>query len=133
MVKYDLIVLGEAPGKTEEAEGRPFAGRCSFVRDAFLEYRVYYTNVFDYNPGPSPSLSLQRTQWDRLAVELFAHDVHELPVIALGKVAQTACDEVGLSCVPHEHPSFVLRFKRREVSQYVQQLTKSARVLTSET
>lgn len=52
-----VMLIGEAPGRTENAEGRPFVGRAGALLDRMLEEyggvrreHVYVTNVVKYRP-----------------------------------------------------------------------------------
>src|SRR5882757_8539088 len=52
-----VMLIGEAPGRTENAEGRPFVGRAGALLDRMLEEYggvrreyVYVTNIVKYRP-----------------------------------------------------------------------------------
>ena len=52
----DLVIIGEAPGEDEDAQGRPFVGRAGQLLDRILESGhieredVYITNILKYRP-----------------------------------------------------------------------------------
>ena len=51
-----VMVIGEAPGKTEDAQGRPFVGRAGHFLDMLLQYaglqreEVFITNSVKCRP-----------------------------------------------------------------------------------
>jgi len=55
-----LMVVGEAPGETEDKEGRPFCGRAGKLLDKMLDYiglnreNVYVTNIVKVRPTQLP-------------------------------------------------------------------------------
>ena len=52
----DLVIIGEAPGEDEDAQGRPFVGRAGGLLDRILESGhieredIYITNILKYRP-----------------------------------------------------------------------------------
>ena len=52
----DLVIIGEAPGEDEDAQGRPFVGRAGGLLDRILESAhieredIYITNILKYRP-----------------------------------------------------------------------------------
>lgn len=52
----DLVIIGEAPGEDEDAQGRPFVGRAGQLLDRILESArieredIYITNILKYRP-----------------------------------------------------------------------------------
>ena len=52
----DIVIIGEAPGKNEDLQGKPFVGRAGSVLDRTLEMiglkreDVYITNIVKYRP-----------------------------------------------------------------------------------
>ena len=54
--RADIMLIGEAPGKTEVEMGRPFVGKAGKNLDMFLEYirlareDIYITNCVKYRP-----------------------------------------------------------------------------------
>lgn len=52
----DLVIIGEAPGEDEDAQGRPFVGRAGQLLDRILESGhieredIYITNILKYRP-----------------------------------------------------------------------------------
>jgi DNA polymerase len=95
-----LMIVGEAPGKNEDEQGRPFVGPSGELLDKFLEEagssrnQVYVTNVRKYrppnndftiwNPG-EPDLDTQvKLLWDEI------ESVKPNCILALGERALTA-------------------------------------------
>ncbi len=67
--KYtDIMFVGEAPGKVEEGEGKPFVGRAGDVVNSYMLDRcglkrehIYYTNLAKYRPERNQFFNLLDT------------------------------------------------------------------------
>ena len=89
----DIMLVGEAPGREEAAQGRPFVGKAGREQDAYLRRhgtssrRWYCTNVvkefIEGNPDPTPS---QITRWSPV-LEAEVAKVHPRLIIAVGRFA----------------------------------------------
>jgi uracil-DNA glycosylase family 4 len=92
-----LIVCGEAPGKVEEEEGRPFVGPTgqevrSMLRNAgVIPEACYFTNVFKYRP---PGNNLNRANETGHTIEEgledFRNEINSIPanaILSLGNLA----------------------------------------------
>lgn len=117
-----LVLVGEAPGCTEEQEGRPFVGKCGkFVRDTFKNFgfeeeEIYFTNAVKVRPEDNRKPDKAEIEsWSEVldkeiqTIKTFNKDVK---ILALGRSAEWA-----LKCVDCEfhhiwHPSYVMRFNR---------------------
>lgn len=93
----DFIIVGEAPGKEEVKQGKPFVGRAGgllreAVKDAGLE-RVHYTNASLYRPTTSrkdapPPIKVITAERPRLLLEISM--LRPKAVVAAGAVAAQA-------------------------------------------
>lgn len=88
-----LMIIGEAPGRDEDIEGRPFVGRAGQLLDKMLaaiglgEPQVHITNVVYWRPPgnrtPTPQETLACRPFLERQMELVAPDI----VVALGGAA----------------------------------------------
>jgi DNA polymerase len=91
---HRILVIGEAPGKDEDAAGLPFVGRAGKLLDRMLaaigldrKTNVYITNVVNWRPpgnrDPSPEEAAACLPFLRRHIELVAPEV----MVILGAVA----------------------------------------------
>ena len=94
----DIVLIGEAPGKNEIAEGRPFVGKAGKNLDEFLSAvgiernRVYITNAVKFRPvkvSPRGTVSNRTPSRDEIFAEraLLMDEVREIGpsfVVTLG-------------------------------------------------
>lgn len=130
-----LMIVGEAPGREEDLEGRPFVGRAGQLLDRMLaaigldrahpaaERSVYITNVLPWRPPanrtPEPAEIAQFLPFLERHIRLAAPDVLLLmgntPCQALlGRVGITRLrgqwtEVLGIPAVPTLHPAYLLR------------------------
>lgn len=126
-----LIVVGEAPGKTEDEGGAPFIGRSgqllfSLINDVLELDRedCYVTNVVKCRPPNNrtpkrseleacrPWLDLQRTQWEGrvvLALGLTAARALTGTKAPMAELHGQAVNVHGSTVVPTYHPAAALR------------------------
>ena len=128
----DIVFIGEAPGKKEDEQGRPFVGAAGKLLNSMLEAAqmsrddVYITNIVKYRPpnnrDPTPTekqtfLPYLLRQLDiirpKVVVTLGRHSMeHFLPGAIIGEVhGQARQVEVGertLTIVPLYHPAAAL-------------------------
>lgn len=116
----DILFIGEAPGKTEDATGKPFFGRSGNLLNAELEQalrlsklerkpRFYITNVVACRPPENrdPTDDEAWACWPRLRDE---HDiVQPQAIIMLGRVAERHCRDCWTNTYHVPHPAWVLR------------------------
>lgn len=91
--KADIMIIGEAPGKNEDLEGRPFVGKAGKSLDKLLELAgltrqdVYIANVIKcrppYNRDPKPAEILSCSPYLRLQTAV----VNPKLIITLGNFA----------------------------------------------
>ena len=128
----EIVFIGEAPGKKEDEQGRPFVGAAGKMLNSMLEAAqmsredVYITNIVKYRPpnnrDPTPTekqtfLPYLLRQLDIIrpivVVTLGRHSMeHFLPGAIIGEVhGQARQVEVGertLTIVPLYHPAAAL-------------------------
>ncbi len=131
-----VLFVGEAPGKSEDAEGRPFVGMAGRYLDRLLASigwsrdDVYITNIVkcrppgNRDPRPEEVASCRpylERQIDiiqpRLIVTLGRHALGWfLPGERISSVHGELLDAGGLALLPLYHPSAALRFRERRTA-----------------
>jgi uracil-DNA glycosylase family 4 len=126
----ELIFIGEAPGRDEDAQGRPFVGRAGQLLTKIIEAmkwkreEVYITNVIKCRPPdnrtPLPDEVEKCSPYLVRQIELIRPKV----IVTLGKVATDFfipgrasmgerrgkfVDHQGIRIMPTFHPSYVVR------------------------
>ena len=126
----ELMFIGEAPGRDEDAQGRPFVGRAGQLLTKIIEAmnwrreEVYITNVVKCRPPdnrtPLPDEVETCSPYLVRQIELIRPKV----IVALGKVATDVfipgrmsmgerrgkfVDRQGIRIMPTFHPSYVVR------------------------
>ena len=92
LATVDVVVVGEAPGKTEEELGIPFVGKSGQVLREVLKYaqleNVYITNVVKCRPdrNETPTPLMIKCCKSRLEDEL-RHAVNKKLIVACGDIA----------------------------------------------
>jgi uracil-DNA glycosylase len=89
----DVMVVGEAPGRNEDEQGRPFVGRAGKLLDELLgeaglaRDEVFITNVFKARPpnnrDPRPAEVAHHMAWLEAQIELIGPRV----IVTLGRHA----------------------------------------------
>jgi DNA polymerase len=130
-----VLVLGEAPGRDEDLEGRPFVGAAGQLLDRMfaaiglsrespdLERALYITNVMPWRPpgnrDPSPEEIAMMRPFVERHIELAAPDV----IVAMGntpcaallgakgilRLRGTWTEALGRPVMPMTHPAYLLR------------------------
>lgn len=125
-----VMIIGEAPGRDEDREGRPFVGRAGQLLDRMLDAiglnrseSVYITNVLPWRPpqnrDPRPDEIAMMKPFLKRHVELAAPDV----LVLMGNIScQAVLGARGitrlrgkwdsawdLSVMPMFHPAYLLR------------------------
>ena len=125
-----MLLLGEAPGRSEDALGRPFQGRAGVYLDAvFAEHgigreRTFITSILKcYHPGtPKPQQIEACRPWTLEQIEAAAPKVILVMGLAaaggllgMRSLGEQELDAVrqGIPCVVTCHPAAAMRFKRR--------------------
>jgi uracil-DNA glycosylase family 4 len=125
----DVMLVGEAPGKTEDEQGRPFVGRAGKLLEQVLEAAgleredVYITNVVKARPpdnrDPKAGEVAHHLPWleaqlaliqPRLVIPLGRHALgHFSGDTKISEVHGTELTERGRSLFPMYHPAAALR------------------------
>ena len=126
----DVMVVGEAPGRFEDEQGRPFVGRAGQLLDELLARgrasrasEVFITNVVKARPpGNRDPTKAEVAHWmpvleaqlalvaPRLVVPLGRHALaHFAPGAKIGEVHGRALTERGRELFPLYHPAAALR------------------------
>jgi len=128
--KAELMFIGEAPGRDEDAQGRPFVGRAGQLLTKIIEAmkwkreEVFITNVVKCRPPdnrtPLPDEVEKCSPYLVRQIELIRPKV----IVTLGKVATDVfipgrksmgerrgkfVDHQGIRIMPTFHPSYVIR------------------------
>jgi uracil-DNA glycosylase len=149
-----VMVVGEAPGRDEDLQGRPFVGRAGQPLDRMFEAiglsrtsaepasALYITNVLPWRPpqnrDPSPEeIAMMRPFLER-HIALASPDV----VVAMGRHALVALtgaggirtargrwtQAAGRPCLPMLHPAFLLRTPASKRDAWADLLALKARL-----
>lgn len=130
------MIVGEAPGATEEREGRPFVGPSGALLEEALEAagtsrsKVYITNAYKIRPPGNRNPSEAELEAHRGLLEDELSAVSPLVIMTLGNVAtgaltgffngitsrhgeehQYRVGEEIIPVIPVFHPAYVLRYK----------------------
>jgi len=130
-----VMIIGEAPGRDEDIEGKPFVGRAGALLDRMLAAigldraapdagkAVYITNVLPWRPpqnrDPKPDEIAMLIPFLRAHVELADPEI----VLAMGNISCQALlgkrgitklrgnwtEAFGRPCLPMFHPAYLLR------------------------
>jgi DNA polymerase len=128
--KAELMFIGEAPGRDEDAQGRPFVGRAGQLLTKIIEAmkwrreEVFITNIVKCRPPdnrtPLPDEVEKCSPYLVRQIELIRPKV----IVTLGKVATDVfipgrksmgerrgkfVDHQGIRIMPTFHPSYVIR------------------------
>ncbi|MCX7888876.1 MAG: uracil-DNA glycosylase [Rhodobacteraceae bacterium] len=130
-----VMIVGEAPGREEDIEGRPFVGRAGQLLDRMFaaiglsrsapdpEAAIYITNVMPWRPPgnrePEPAEMAMMQPFLRRHVELAGPDILVLmgntPCAALlgrrgiTRLRGTWTEALGRPALPMTHPAYLLR------------------------
>jgi len=150
-----VMIVGEAPGRDEDIQGKPFVGRAGQLLDAMLgaiglsrtsedaETSVYITNMLPWRPpqnrDPTPEEIAMLQPFVRRHVELADPEVLVLMgnwacFGLLGKRGITrlrgSWDEVlGRPALPMFHPAFLLRQPSEKAKAWADLLSLKAKLL----
>jgi uracil-DNA glycosylase len=149
-----VMVIGEAPGRDEDMEGKPFVGRAGQLLDRMFaaiglartahhrEEAIYITNVLPWRPpsnrDPEPLEIAMMLPFLRRHVELAAPDVLVLMGnISCGAVLGTRgilrlrgnwTAGFGLPALPMTHPAYLLRQPAAKREAWADLLSLKARM-----
>lgn len=133
------LVLGEAPGSTEEEAGRPFVGRSgSLLRDALRSggvdpSEVYITNAYKLRPPGNRNPTADELSAHRGLLDAELHRVLPARVLVTGNIPLhvlvpdapgvtrargTWIDTGEFAVMPTWHPAYVLRNPKEKETFY---------------
>ena len=131
----ELVIIGEAPGEDEDAQGRPFVGRAGQLLDRILESGhierkdIYITNILKYRPpnnrNPKPDeivasepLLLEQLKLIRPQIigtlGNFPTQYFAATKDGITKTRGTWFEWRGVRVFPMFHPAYLLRNPSRE-------------------
>ena len=149
-----VMIIGEAPGRDEDREGRPFVGRAGQLLDKMLAAidlgragpdpasSVYITNILPWRPpqnrDPSPEEIAMLRPFVERHIELVAPDVLVLMgniscLAMLGRKGITRMrgnweEVLGRPALPMFHPAYLLRSPHAKREAWVDLLALKARL-----
>ncbi len=151
-----VMIIGEAPGRDEDLQGRPFVGRAGQLLDqmfaaidmardaADTEAAIYITNILPWRPpenrNPTPEEIAMLMPFVRRHVELAAPEV----IVAMGNISclgllgrkgitrmRGVWDEaLGRPVLPMFHPAYLLRSPHEKRKAWHDLLALRARLRT---
>lgn len=149
-----VLILGEAPGRDEDREGRPFVGESGRLLDRMLaaidldrtaetpESAVYITNVLPWRPpqnrDPEPQEIAMMLPFVQKHIELVAPDF----IVLMGNIACRAAlgkqgilrlrgqwaEAFGKPALPMTHPAYLLRQPHAKRDAWADLLSLKARL-----
>lgn len=144
-----VMIIGEAPGRDEDREGRPFVGRAGQLLDRMLQAvslsrgeNVYITNVLPWRPpqnrDPLPEEIAMLKPFLKRHVELAKPKV----IVLMGNISCQAVlgqrgitrlrgkwgDAMGLPVLPMFHPAYLLRQPQAKRAAWADLLDLNARL-----
>ena len=149
-----VMIIGEAPGRDEDREGRPFVGRAGMLLDRMLAAidlgregpdpvaSVYITNILPWRPpqnrDPSPAEVAMLRPFVERHIELVAPDV----IVLMGNISCLAMlgrkgitrmrgnweEVLGRPALPMFHPAYLLRSPHAKREAWADLLNLKARL-----
>ena len=130
----DVLIVGEAPGKSEDLLGRPFVGPSGkILREALrraqerakADVNYYITNTVSCRPtdrkrgeNRAPTDAEQMACWPRLRKT--ERLVKPKYIVLLGREAERACKPHWPEAVTMQHPAYILRRGGKSSTEYRQ-------------
>lgn len=106
-----VMIIGEAPGKDEEIQGKPFVGRAGKLLNATLEKLdwqrsdFYVSNIVKYRPQDASGGTLTPTEEEiakfRPAIEKEIEVVNPRLIVVLGRIAMIGMGIEGTMSANH--------------------------------
>lgn len=154
-----VLILGEAPGREEDIEGRPFVGRAGQLLDRMLEAiglsrgspdlerAVYITNVLPWRPPQNRDPTPEEIAMMRLFVERHIELAAPEVVVVMGNTPCVALlnqrgitrlrghwtRALGLPVLPMCHPAYLLRQPHAKREAWADLLALEERLAGSKT
>lgn len=152
--KARVMIIGEAPGRDEDREGRPFVGRAGQLLDKMLaaidmdrraedaERAVYITNVLPWRPPQNRDPKPEEIAMLLPFVERHVALVKPQVVVLMGniscqagigrrgitKLRGTWAEAYGTPCLPMFHPAYLLRSPHAKREAWADLLELQARL-----
>ena len=128
----DLMLVGEAPGADEDAQGEPFVGRAGKLLDSMLaaiglsREQVFIANILKCRPPNNENPTLEQAEKCRPYLDRQIDLIRPQAILALGAVAAHNLLDVetpigrlrgtvhemsgsGIPVIPTYHPAYLLR------------------------
>lgn len=128
----DLMLIGEAPGADEDAQGEPFVGRAGKLLDSMLEAiglsreRVFIANILKCRPPNNENPTPEQAEKCRPYLDRQIELIRPRVILALGAVAAHnllgvdtpigrlrgtvhEMSRSGIPVIPTYHPAYLLR------------------------
>lgn len=139
----DILILGEAPGRTEDITGLPFTGASGRIlnktlerieNEWHLETRIFISNVVQCRPtdcknGPNRAPTDEEVLLCRSNLEYIYLKARPKVIVCLGKTAE----KIGRKTFAHiktlQHPVFLLRTGGFESPYYIGFLREWTKIL----
>jgi DNA polymerase len=150
----DVMIVGEAPGRDEDREGRPFVGRAGQLLDRMLEAidmgrgnqqnPVYITNVLPWRPPQNRDPSPEEIAMMRPFLLRHIALANPKVLVIMGNISAQALlgkrgitrlrgawtEAAGLPALPMFHPAYLLRQPTAKREAWADLLSLKARLLT---
>ncbi|WP_375174469.1 uracil-DNA glycosylase family protein [Pseudooceanicola sp.] len=149
-----VLILGEAPGRDEDREGRPFVGRAGQLLDRMLaaidldrtaetpESAVYITNVLPWRPPQNRDPEAEEIAMMLPFVQKHIELVNPEVIILMGNIACRAglgkqgilrlrgkwAEAFGRPALPMTHPAYLLRQPHAKREAWADLLSLKARL-----
>jgi DNA polymerase len=131
----DILLLGEAPGSSEDLLAQAFIGRAGKLLDELLseshldEFRLYFTTTILCHPtdklgGANRSPVIGEIASCMMNVNKIILAAHPKIIIFVGKIAQTYYHSRYPQAFAIHHPSFLLRSGGKSSPNYIPTLRK---------
>jgi uracil-DNA glycosylase len=116
----DLLMIGEAPGRTENLTGIAFHGRAGKLLDRMIlaakldQYRIYITNCLMCRPcegilEPNREPRAEEVLMCAENLQRVVRQAQARAVVLMGKVAERYCAPEFPFAIKMYHPSYLLR------------------------
>lgn len=147
-----VMIVGEAPGRDEDREGRPFVGRAGQLLDRMLaaidmgrahaQHPVYITNVLPWRPPQNRDPSAEEIAMMRPFVERHIALAKPKALIIMGNISAQALlgkrgitrlrghwvEAAGCATLPMFHPAYLLRTPSAKREAWADLLSLKARM-----